>query len=261
MTVDTAHLAVESPYIWRARRAGRRQRLICFPHAGASAGIFADWVDLLPPEIEPAAVQLPGRMNRIAEPPVTELASLLKVLPVALRPILDGPFAFYGHSGGAILAFELARVLRAAGGPQPGHLFLSGLAAPAFRQRLPHLHLLPDKELAAEVVALGGIEREIAEDAYMMGALMPLLRADFTLFERHTMASGPPLSVPITVLAGDADPRVPAEAVDAWRAETDAQFRVRRFPGGHFFFLGRAAELTGFISQTMLAPTTAGGTP
>src|SRR5690348_9837799 len=104
MTVDTAHLAVESPYIWRARRTDRRHRLICFPHAGASAGVYADWVDLLPPQIELAAVQLPGRMNRIAEPPVTELAPLLKVLPVALRPILDGSFAFYGHSGGAILA-------------------------------------------------------------------------------------------------------------------------------------------------------------
>jgi len=260
MTAHPLSLAVETPYIWRARRPDRRHRLICFPHAGASAGVHAPWLPLLPPGIELAAVQLPGRMNRIAEPPATEFAPLIRVLAQALRPVLDGPFSFYGHSGGAVMAFELARALRDRGGPQPAHLFLSGQPAPAAQDRVPQLHALPDAELVAEVVALGGIEQDVAEDDYMMGALLPTLRADFTLCERHRVEPAPPLDVPITVLTGDEDPRAPLDTLDGWREQTKAAFRTRTFPGGHFYFLGHAAEVTRFIGDTMLDSTMAGRT-
>lgn len=99
MSDHSPDLVVETPWIWRARRPRARQRLICFPHAGAGAGAYGEWARLLPTDIELAAVQLPGRQNRIAEDPVTEVGPLVKVLTQALRPVLDGDFAFFGHSG------------------------------------------------------------------------------------------------------------------------------------------------------------------
>ncbi|NUK02263.1 thioesterase [Streptomyces lunaelactis] len=260
MTVDNVDLIAETPYIWRARRADSRHRLICFPHAGAGAGAYADWAGLLPPEIELAAVQLPGRQNRIAEDPVTEVGPLVRVLTQALRPVMDGSFSFFGHSGGAILAFELARALQRKGGPQPSHLFLSAQSAPGTTGRVRRLHDLSDDELGAEVVRLGGIEAEIAEDEDVMDALLMTLRADFELWENHRIEPGPRLSVPITVLSGQSDPRAPLDTLDGWREQTDGPFGTRFYPGGHFYFLGEAAELVGHISQTLLAPQMAGRT-
>lgn len=259
-TVGTVDLVAETPYIWRARRGDHRHRLICFPHAGAGAGAYAEWAALLPPEIELAAVQLPGRQNRIAEDPVTEVAPLVRVLTQALRPVMDGPFSFFGHSGGAILAFELARALRDKGGPQPSHLFLSAQSAPGQRGAIQRLHDLSDEELTAEVVRLGGIEPEIAEDEDVMDALLMTLRADFELWENHHIEPGAPLDVPITVLSGDTDPRAPLDTLGAWREQTRARFETHLYQGGHFYFLGQAAELTGYISQTLLAPQMAGRT-
>ncbi|MFD8691642.1 thioesterase II family protein [Streptomyces sp. NPDC059651] len=251
-------LIAESPYIWRARQGGHRHRLICFPHAGAGAGAYADWAALLPPEIELAAVQLPGRQNRIAEAPVTEVGPLVKVLTQALRPVMDGRFSFFGHSGGAVLAFELARALQAKGGPQPSGLFLSAQSAPGTAGRVTQLHGLSDDDLAAEVVRLGGIEPEIAEDEDVMDALLPTLRADFDLWEHHRIAPGPRLKAPITVISGESDPRAPLDTLDGWRDQTDGEFSLRLYPGGHFYFLHDPAELIQDISQVLLESDRAG---
>ncbi|MBV1940511.1 alpha/beta fold hydrolase [Streptomyces sp. BV286] len=251
-------LIAETPYIWRARRGDHRHRLICFPHAGAGAGAYAEWAALLPPEIELAAVQLPGRQNRIAEAPVTAVGPLVKLLTQALRPVMDGPFSFFGHSGGAVLAFELARALQAKGGPQPSGLFLSAQSAPGTAGRIKQLRDLTDDDLAAEVVRLGGIEPEIAEDQDVMDALLPTLRADFDLWEQHRIESGPRLKSPITVLSGATDPRAPLDTLDGWREQTEGAFTTRLYPGGHFYFLHDPAELIHDISQALLQPEKAG---
>uniref|UniRef100_A0AAU2V677 Alpha/beta fold hydrolase n=1 Tax=Streptomyces sp. NBC_00003 TaxID=2903608 RepID=A0AAU2V677_9ACTN len=256
----TAHpeLIVETPYIWRARRGDHRHRLICFPHAGAGAGAYADWAALTPPEIELAAVQLPGRQNRIAEDPVTAVEPLVKVLTQALRPVMDGPFSFFGHSGGAVLAFELARALQAKGGPQPSRLFLSAQPAPGTPSGVKRLHDLSDEELTAEVVRLGGIEAEIAADEDVMDALLPILRADFDLWENHRLVPGARLRTPITVLSGASDPRAPRATLDGWRDQTDGAFDVRLYPGGHFYFLGDPTGLVRDISTLILDTEKAG---
>ncbi|MCT7357367.1 thioesterase domain-containing protein [Streptomyces sp. 15-116A] len=259
MAVEFPELVAETPYVWRASRGGaHRHRLICFPHAGAGAGAYAEWAGLLPPEIELAAVQLPGRQNRIAEDPVTEVGPLVRVLTQALRPVLDGSFSFFGHSGGAVLAFELARALQDRGGPRPRHLFLSAQPAPGSGGRVRVLHDLTDEELTAEVVRLGGIEPEIAEDEDVMASLLPTLRADFDLWEHHRIVPGPRLRSPITVFGGTDDPRAPLDTLDGWREQTDGAFTSRFFPGGHFYFLGRAAELIDHMSRAVLEPETAG---
>lgn len=249
--LESRELVPESPYIWRARNPGHSHRLICFPHAGAGAGAYADWAGLLPPEIELVAVQLPGRQNRIAEEPFSEAGALVTVLAHALRPVLDGPTAFFGHSGGAALAYELAKALRSRGRRGPEHLFLSARPAPDVTG-VRQLHELPDDEFRAEVLALGGIEPEIAGDDDVMAELLPLLRTDFGLWERHRPTPDAPLDCPITVLCGESDPRAPLDTVDRWRAFTAGEFGTQIYPGGHFYFLDSMAEVVSFIGRKML---------
>ncbi|MFJ9679413.1 thioesterase II family protein [Streptomyces sp. NPDC101194] len=248
-----AKLVAETPYLWRARRPDARHRLICFPHAGGGAGVFAEWATLLPAEIELAAVQLPGRQNRIAEEAATEAGPLVEAVAAELLPVMDGPVAFFGHSCGAMLAFEVARFLHAAGGPEPVHLFLSAQPSPeAFRER-PKLHELSHEDFRAEMVNLGGIDEEIVEDVEILDALLPAVRADFAVWERHRVAPVPRLDVPFSVLAGRTDVRTPLDSLDGWRAYTSARFDTRLHPGGHFYFLDASADVLASIGRTLLA--------
>lgn len=249
--LESRDLVPESPYIWRARKTAATHRLICFPHAGAGAAAYADWAEFLPPEIELVAVQLPGRQNRIAEEPFADTAPLITVLTHALRPVLDGSVAFFGHSGGAALAYEVAKALHKRGRRGPRQLFLSARPAPDVTG-IRQLHELSEDEFRAEVVSLGGIDPEIADDEDVMGSLLPLLRADFGLWERHRPTEGPPLDCPITVLCGESDPRAPLDTVDRWRAYTNARFSTRIYPGGHFYFLDSTADVVSFIGEQML---------
>jgi medium-chain acyl-[acyl-carrier-protein] hydrolase len=250
---ESRELAPESRYIWRARKPGHTHRLICFPYAGAGATAYADWAALLPPEIELVAVQLPGRQNRITEEPFRETGPLIAALSYALRPVLDGPFAFFGHSGGAMLAYELARALRTRGGRGPEHLFLSAQPAPNTTGR-QQWHRLPDDEFRAEVLALGGIEPELADEPDVMAELLPLLRADFGLWERHRPAPAAPLDCPITVLCGESDHRVSLASVAGWRACTTVGFDTQVYPGGHFYFLSATTDVVSFLGRTVLDP-------
>lgn len=250
---ESGELVPESRYVWRARKPGSTHRLICFPYAGAGATAYAEWAALLPPEIELVAVQLPGRQNRIAEEPFRDTGPLIAALSYALAPVLDGPFAFFGHSGGAMLAYELANVLRGRGIRSPERLFLSAQPAPDAPGR-PQWHRLPDEEFRAEVLTLGGIEPEIADDPDVMAELLPLLRADFGLWERHLPTPAAGLDCPITVLCGESDHRVPLASVAGWRACTTAGFDTQVYPGGHFYFLSATADVVSFIGRTMLDP-------
>jgi surfactin synthase thioesterase subunit len=250
-----AGLAVESPYIWRARRADCRHRLICFPHSGGGAGVFAGWLDSLPPEIELTAMQLPGRQNRIHEELPTEAGPLIRSVTQALRPLLTGPrFSFFGHSCGALLAFEVARALQVRGGPTPVHLFVSGQASPEAAKQGPELHRLSEEDFRTEVLGLGGFDEEVAADDEVMEALLPVVLADFRLWERHPIAPVPRLNAPITAFTGQADHRAPLKSIEGWRAHTNAAFETRLFPGGHFYLFDSDAnvELPEFIANTLL---------
>ncbi|CAM5370580.1 Thioesterase OS=Streptomyces tendae OX=1932 GN=GUR47_24120 PE=3 SV=1 [Streptomyces tendae] len=252
---ENQELAPRTPYVWRAARPRATRRLICFPHAGAGASAYADWAGLLPPEIELVAVQLPGRQNRIAEEPFTEAAPLVETLTHALRPVLDLPFAFFGHSAGATLAYELTRALSARGRRTPAHLFLSAQPAPG-HSTVRRLHTLPDEEFAAEILSLGGIDPEVADDEDVLEAMLYTLRADFTLWERHHVEPGDPLDVPVTVLCGESDPRAPLDEVKRWEEHTTGEFRAEFYPGGHFYFLDSPADVVDLIGRTPLAPVT-----
>ena len=147
-------LIPESRYIWRAANPGHRYQLVCFPYAGASATAYSDWVDLLSDEIELIAIQLPGRQNRIAERPFSETGPLVSAVFHALGPVLDSALAFFGHSCGALLAFETARLLQARGRARPRASFPLGTIT-ALRPAPEDAARLPDAEFKDAIQALG----------------------------------------------------------------------------------------------------------
>ena len=248
-----------SPNPWLQRftpRPAARARLFCFHHAGVGAAVYRPWLAGLPAELELVAVQLPGRANRLDEPPIDRMPALIDALLPALRPELDDkPFAFFGHSMGAVLAAEVARALQAAGAPVPAQLIVSGRRPPHWPAADAPLHRLPDEAFVAEIQRrYGGIPAEVLQHADVMALLLPSLRADIAALETHQPPSGrAPLECALSVFGGSDDPLTPRAHLDGWRGETRGPFRVRVFPGDHFYLTGRRDALLADLSVT-LAP-------
>jgi medium-chain acyl-[acyl-carrier-protein] hydrolase len=244
-----------SPWLWRPQaRPQARARLFCFPHAGVGASAYRPWTAGLPAELELFVVQLPGRESRIREPALSSIPDIVQSLVPALAPHLDLPFAFFGHSMGAILASEVARALGANGGPMPQHLVVSGRRPPHLPDNKPALHALPDAEFAAEINRrYGGIPAELLQHADVMALLLPSLRADMKALETHRPLQRDPMHIPVSAFGGAQDNLTSREHLDAWRGETEGSFRVRTFPGDHFYLKPQLHEVLADIVAT-LAP-------
>lgn len=210
-------------------------RLFCLPYAGGGASAYRLWPSALPSFVELCPIQIPGRENRIKETPFTRFPSLVYAIAQSLYPHLDKPFAFFGHSLGAKLAFELTRLLRREQGPEPLRLFVSGHGAPHRPETEFPIHTLPDAEFIQAVQRYEGMPEEVLESEEMMRHLIPLLRADFAVSESYVYTEEPPLRTSITAYGGLRDDKVPYGDLDAWREQTDANFELLMFPGGHFF--------------------------
>lgn len=243
--------------VWLLRLARRPRvsaRLFCFPWAGVAATVYRQWPAGLPDSLEVCGVQPPGRGNRLREAPVPSIADLVDALLPELLPQLDLPFAFFGHSMGAVLASEVTRALAARGGPLPRHLVVSGRRAPHVPSPDAPFHTWPDGAFLAEIQRrYGGIPPELMEQPDVLALLLPCMRADMTALEKYAPGPRPPMSVPITVFGGADDPLAPREHLEAWRAETTGPFRLREFPGGHFYLEPRRTDLLADLSAT-LAP-------
>ncbi|MCX5410117.1 alpha/beta fold hydrolase (plasmid) [Streptomyces sp. NBC_00335] len=230
-----------------APRPAARTRLFCFPHAGGGASAFRELAEAAPPELEVVAVQYPGRQDRFDEPPVTDMAVMLRELARAIEPWLDLPAAFFGHSMGATLAFETARLLRPRHPSAVVRLFASARKAPHIdtRDRLP----LPDDEaVLAYVRRLGGTGAGLLEIPELRELTLPTLRGDFRLLTGHRYAPGAPLTCPLTVVTGTDDASCTPQDAAAWARHTVAGHEVHTFPGGHFYLEGRAGELMDFLT-------------
>ena len=214
--------------------AGNKLRLFCFPHAGGGAAAFRDWARELT-DIAVCPARLPGREHRLREAPFDRMEALVEALSTAIASHLQQPFAFFGHSMGAAVAFELARALRRKQLPEPACLLVSGARAPQFR-----LYHRPgpeptDAELLEEVHRLGGLPQEVLDHQELLGLILPALRADARLYRNYAYIPESRLSMPMMAYGGRGDDNVKQTHLAAWREQTTTTFTLRMFEGGHFF--------------------------
>jgi surfactin synthase thioesterase subunit len=218
-------------------------RLFWFPHAGGGAAPRAF------PAICP--VRLPGREARIAEAPFERMEPLVAALADAIRPYLAQPFAFFGHSMGAAVAFELARLLRRRQQPLPKLLVASGARAPQFRRNYTPPPAPGDEQFLEELRRLQGIPNELIDDPALMRAVLPALRADAGLYRRYAYMEDAPLDCAVRAYGGAEDPNVRREHLEAWAEQTTASFAVRLFPGGHFYMQRSQAEFLAALAADL----------
>lgn len=220
---------------FRRPNPAARMRLICLPFAGGGATAFRPWADGLPLTVDLCAVQPPGRETRFREPAYTDLRRYVAAVGDTLETLPELPLTLYGHSMGAVAAFELAREMRRRGRGGPARLVVSGRAGPDQPPRRPPLHMMPDREFRSELKSLGGTPAAVIDNDDLMIALLPTLRADFAAHETYRYVEEPPLECPILALAGAEDPIAPPETVEQWRQHARAGFDIRVLPGDHFF--------------------------
>jgi medium-chain acyl-[acyl-carrier-protein] hydrolase len=239
-----------------------RLRLFAFPYAGAGPGIFQSWPQDLPDGVEVAALLLPGRERRLREPAFHRMEPLVEALALALQPYLDRPFAFFGHSMGALTCYELACRLEGQGGPQPTALFLSGRRSPSAAPKSRPMHNLSDAELQQELRRIGGTPPEIFQYEELLRLLLPTLRADFAVVETYAPTPRPPLRCPIRAFGGWEDSLASREDLSCWRDYTQADFRLHMFAGGHFFIQTAATRFLEALRhelELLLAGLSSGG--
>ncbi|OON72759.1 thioesterase II family protein [Streptomyces tsukubensis] len=221
-------------------------RLFCLPHAGAGASAYREWQPKVGPGVEVVPVQLPGREARFAEPLITSAGGVAKELAEPLVERSGGkPFALFGHSMGALLAYELTHELVLAGCP-PVHLVVSGCTAPHLPSSAGRevVHQLPDARLVRHIEALRGTPGEVLDQPELLELLLPVVRADYQLYETYRFVDRLPLPVPVTALRGTEDPETTESGLRAWDGLTTAPFQAVAFPGGHFYLNAYLDEVT-----------------
>ena len=236
---------------WQPRPQARL-RLFCFPYAGGSASIFRTWSEALPPEIEVCPVQPPGRENRLTEPAFSHMQPLITSMAQALLPLLDTPYAFFGHSMGALISFEFTRYLYREGHEGPVHLFVSGHRAPHLPDPDPPTSHLPEAEFIEDLRRLQGTPEEILQNSELLQLLLPLLRADFRICETYQYTPDKPLPCPITAFGGLQDGEAPREKILAWNTHTHNTFKARFFMSGHFFIRTEQSALLQALTADLL---------
>lgn len=221
---------------------GSTARLVCFPFAGGSAGFFHPVSARLSPATDVVALQYPGRQDRWREPCVTDLGELADRIAGELAALTPKPTVFFGHSMGAVLAFETAYRLEQAGTNAPATLVVSGARAPS-AARDEHIRDRDDEGLLAELRRLDGTDAAAFEDEGLLELALPTLRGDYTAIETYRWEPGRRIAAPIAVLTGDRDPGTPIAEAEAWRIHTEGVSTLRVFDGGHFFVTDHAEEV------------------
>jgi medium-chain acyl-[acyl-carrier-protein] hydrolase len=225
--------------------------MICFPYAGGHAGIFKSWAAELEPLVDVYGIQLPGRGHGRKEPPAEHVPELVADLGAALAPSLDKPFVLFGHSLGALLAFEVARWLQRHRRLVPRHLFVSGRRAPQIAWSEPPKWNLSDYEFIQHVSGLNGTPPEILENPELLHLVLPTLRADFKLNDTYEYTPSPPLTCPLTAFGGVDDEESDDERLQGWRSHTVARFSTQLFPGNHFFIHSCERELLASLRHAL----------
>jgi medium-chain acyl-[acyl-carrier-protein] hydrolase len=234
------------------RRANAANRLFCFPHAGVGPSVFRGWADELSSDTEVCLVQLPGREGRLREAPYSSIGALLPGLIYEMSGLLDRPFAFYGHSLGATIAFECALNIRKNFRREPVHIFVAASQAP----QLPWKHLpmraLPEDEFLSEMAKrYGPLPAEVISDAEMRALVVPILRADISMIEKYVHLTESPLSCGLTVFGGVKDHMVQRHDLESWRELTTGRFHLQTLDGNHLFLKSHKDHLLQTIAGEM----------
>jgi pyochelin biosynthetic protein PchC len=232
---------------------GGRARLACFPHAGGSASFYFSLSASLSASTEVLAVQYPGRQDRAADKRVDDIPELADRVREALEAWTDRPLALFGHSMGAVVAFEVARRLER-DAVTPVALIASSRRAPS-RHRHETVHLLDDDGLVAALRRLGGTDARLLADEELRRMILPAVRSDYKAIETYRCPAGSRLSCPTTVFVGDSDPMTTLDEARAWSEHTTGRFDLRVFHGGHFYIGHHQGQVTGAISRCLEAGT------
>ena len=228
-------------------------QLFCFPYAGVGASAFFPWVSELPGSIELQVVQLPGRETRIQEKPRNQIGAIVPFVAEAIRERVDRSYAFFGHSMGALIAFEVARHLRKAAFPGPVHLFASARRAPQCPDHFPEIHHLPDVEfLEALRRRWNGIPAAVLREPELLQLLLSSLRADVAVIENYSYLDDQRLTCPISVFGGEDDSSIERNDLLSWSELSSGPFRLRMFPGNHFFIRTQCQEVVRAVIEDLL---------
>ncbi|MBZ0258351.1 hypothetical protein K8I31_19950, partial [bacterium] len=226
-------------------------RLFCFPYAGGGASMYRTWADQLPGGVHVCPVQLPGRENRLSEPPYSQVAPLVRIISEQLSPCMDLPFAFFGYSMGALIAYELTRELRRSNQALPTRLFLAAHRAPQLPMRRKAIYHLDDEGFKQGLRHLEGTPEAVLENEELMDIMLPRLRADFTLYETYSYSEEAALGLPFSIFGGTNDKDIPKENLSPWAELTSAQTNIRMIEGNHFFINTAEKELLNFVVEDM----------
>src|ERR1044072_2672741 len=241
---------VSNPWILtRGVNPQARMNLVCFPYAGGGPQLFNNWQQSFP-QLQVCMVQYPGRGSRIDEPAFTNCTALVDAFMPHLLPFVNKPFAFFGHSMGAIIAFEVARRLQQRG-LKPARLFFSGRRAPQTPDHDRKTYDLPDAEFTAELRRLNGTPTQVLEHPELMQLMLQIIRADFTLTQTYTYQPGPPLNCPFSVFGGFQDVDVTRDLLEAWCELTTCDCALKMFDGDHFFIQTNTTAVLKTIAEQL----------
>jgi len=234
-------------FIPLADPASALAHLYALPQAGAGCTAFAGCADLVAPDLALWGLNLPGRQARLAEPPCTALPLLLDQMASVVGE--RGPWFLFGYCSGALLAFLLARLLRAAGRNGPARLLVASYPAPDLARPPAGMHELPPGEFWKEIMSYGGVPASVAAQPDFREIFEPALRADYQLLAGYEYVDEAPLDVPVTVVVGDKDPVLRPEDINGWSRHTTGPVRFRSVPGGHWLLDDALADVAGALRE------------
>lgn len=240
-----------NPWLPLGTRPEAGIRLLCLPHAGSGAATYRAWGRGLPDSVEACPVQPPGRERRRAEAPFTSVVPLARELARVVAESIRAPYAFFGHSTGALCAFETVRELRRLGATLPVHLFVSGRCAPQIPMVRHDLGAMSLPDLAEHLRLLGGTPEAVLDEPDLLRLLQPVLAADFRVNEEYEYVPEPPLHIPVTAFAGVTDVGADVALMEPWADHTSREFSLHSLPGGHFAVFDGAAAVHARIAKDL----------